>query len=89
MNTLYEWHIDVQRMNHYGDRVESRTPAVILAATRGEVTEKVRAAFGATYDSFRRFWSHRWVLREVREVPARPLSVRCPECHPLAEEASA
>ena len=66
--TEYEWHIEVQRFNHYGDRVEQRTPTVIVAANRDEVTSKVRAAFGATYDDFRKFWSHGWSLREVREV---------------------
>ncbi len=65
---VYEWHIEVRRLNHYGDRIEERTPMVVVAATRYEITAKVRAAFGATYDDFRRFWSHDWTLREVREV---------------------
>jgi hypothetical protein len=64
----YEWHITVLRRNHYGDRVVDRTPMVVLAADRAEVTAKVRAAFGATYDGFRKFWSHDWTLTEVREV---------------------
>jgi hypothetical protein len=64
----YEWHIEVQQLNHYGDRVEQRTPMVVTAANRSEVTTKVRAAFGATYDDFRKFWSHNWTLREVREA---------------------
>ena len=65
----FEWHIDVKRLNTYGDRVEESTPATIVAATRAEVTTKVRVAFGAQYDDFRKFWSHTWSLREVREVP--------------------
>ena len=68
MSAAYEWHITVLRRNYYGDRIEARTPMVVLAANRNEVTEKVRAAFGATYDDFRKFWSHGWELAEVREV---------------------
>lgn len=64
----YEWHIEVQRRNHYGDRVEARTPMVVIAPTRELVTDKVRTAFGATYDDFRKFWSHGWSLREVHEI---------------------
>jgi hypothetical protein len=67
---LYEWHITVKWRNHYGDRIEKTTPAVVLAADRVEVTDKVRAAFNATFDDFRKFWSHTWDLREVREVAA-------------------
>lgn len=63
----YEWHIEVQKFNHYGDRIVARTPMVVIASTHPEVTTKVRAAFGATYDDFRKFWSHTWSVREVRE----------------------
>ena len=65
---LFEWNIEVRRRNTYGDRIESRTPTVIIAANKVEVTNKVRAAFGATYDDFRKFWSHDWTLNSVREV---------------------
>jgi len=64
----YEWYIDVSQLNFYGDRTISVTPTMIIASTKAEVTEKVRAAFGATYDDFRKFWSHTWALREVREL---------------------
>lgn len=65
---VYEWDIEVRRLNTYGDRVESRTPTKVLAATKGEVTTKIRAMFDATYDDFRNFWSHTWALNGVREV---------------------
>jgi hypothetical protein len=65
---IYEWDIEVHRLNHYGDRVEKRIPTKILAATRSEVTQKVRVMFDATYDDFRKFWSHTWALNSVREV---------------------
>jgi hypothetical protein len=65
---IFEWHVNVRRWDHYGNRVEMVTPAVIRAADRVEVTEKVRTAFNAEYDTFRKFWSHDWTLREVREV---------------------
>lgn len=70
---VYEWTIEVQRLDHYGQRIEGRTPATVLAANRVEVTTKVRAMFNATYDDFRNFWSHTWALVSVREVqpPAR------------------
>jgi len=63
----YRWHIDVKKYNLYGDRVESTTPMTVLAETKAEVTTKVNAAFGATYDDFRKFWSHGWVLKSVEE----------------------
>lgn len=69
MSEMFEWTIEVRRLNLYGDRIEQRTPAVILAADRAEVTTKVRVAFGATYDNFRKFWSHTWALESMREVP--------------------
>ena len=65
---LYEWDIEVRRRNHYGDRIESRIPAKVLASTKAEVTTKVRAMFNATYDDFRKFWSHTWALNSVKEV---------------------
>jgi hypothetical protein len=66
----YAWDITVLHFNTYGDRVVTETPAVIHAATKAEVTEKVRAMFGATYDDFRKFWSHDWALNSVREIAA-------------------
>lgn len=68
MSATYEWHITVRKRDQYGTSIASTTPAIVLAATRSEVTEKVRAAFEATYDDFRKFWSHDWTLQEVREV---------------------
>lgn len=64
----YEWTIVVRRWNTYGDKIEGVTPAVIIAPDREQVTVKVRAAFNAKYDDFRKFWSHDWALKEVREV---------------------
>lgn len=63
----YRWTIQVRRWNTYGQRVESSTPMTVIAATRSEVTEKVRASFEATYDTFREFWSHDWTLERVDE----------------------
>lgn len=65
--STYEWHITVRRKDDYGGLAASY-PATIIAATRSEVTAKMRAAFEAKYDDFRKFWSHDWVLTEVREV---------------------
>lgn len=80
---LYEWDIEVRRLNHYGDRVESRTPAKVLASTKAEVTTKVRAMFNATYDDFRKFWSHTWALNSVQEVQrVIPPGERTPEVTP-------
>ena len=64
---VYEWKITVLGCDTYG-KVAYRTPATIFAPTKTEVTAKVRAAFGATYDDFRKFWSHDWTLISVREV---------------------
>lgn len=67
---LYRWTIKVREKNTYGDRVTSLTPTTVLAKNRAEVTDKVREAFGAKYDDFRRFWSHDWILDSVDEVAA-------------------
>jgi len=66
--TTYRWAISVRRWDHYGQRVVSRTPAAIDAKDKDEVTVKVRAMFNATYDDFRKFWSHDWTLQSVEEV---------------------
>ena len=71
MSATYRWTITVRRWNVYGDRIESQTPTTILAATRSEVTTKVRDAFEAKYDNFRKFWSHDWTLTSVDEVPSQ------------------
>lgn len=65
---VYEWAIEVRKWNLYGTRIDERIPTVIRAATRDQVTAKVRTAFGATYDDFRKFWSHDWRLESVHEV---------------------
>lgn len=66
----FRFEIEVLKYNTYGDKVAVRTPMSVLAEDKNEVTEKVRAAFNATYDSFRNFWSHSWVLNSVNEEPA-------------------
>lgn len=68
---MYRWNITVVWLNTYGDKIEERTPATILAADRDEVTRKVRAMFNATYDDFRKFWSHGWKLESVEEVDSQ------------------
>lgn len=65
---MFRFEIDVLAYDRSGDRVTSRTPTTILAKDKAEVDEKVRVVFNATYDDFRKFWSHRWVLRAVNEV---------------------
>jgi hypothetical protein len=70
---VYRWHISVQRWNVYGDKVISTTSASILASTRTEVTDKVRFAYGATYDDFRKFWSYDWILKSMEEVQTATL----------------
>jgi hypothetical protein len=66
--STYSWDITVRRWNTYGNQVTSRTPTTVIAATKSEVTEKVRAMFEVQYDSFRKFWSHDWVLNSVTET---------------------
>lgn len=65
---MYEWDIEVRRLDHYGKQIVARTPTKVLAATKSEVTAKVRAMFEAEYDDFRKFWSHTWALNSVHEV---------------------
>lgn len=64
---MYRWEIEVLQYNDYGDKVIARYPASILAKDRAELTEKVRSAFNARYDDFRKFWSHSWSLNSVSE----------------------
>jgi hypothetical protein len=73
---VFEWHITVRKWGyHYGKvTAVSTTPMIVRAAGKTEVTEKVRAAFEAEYDDFRKFWSHDWLVREVREaIPPCPV----------------
>jgi len=65
----YRWQIVVRRLNHYGDKIVVEIPMTLLAANKAEVTTKVREAFEATYDDFRKFWSHTWHLVRVDEEP--------------------
>ena len=66
--SVYEWDITVLRYDHYGTKVVGRSPAKVLAKDRNEVTEKVREMFNATYDDFRKFWSHSWSLNGAVEI---------------------
>jgi len=66
---MYRWDVTVRNWDRYGDKVVSKFSASILAANRSEVTEKVRTMFGATYDDFRKFWSHDAVINSVCEQP--------------------
>lgn len=63
----FRWNIIVLEYDHYGNRVVKETPMSILADTKTQVTEKVRAAFEAKLDTFRHFWSHGWRLISVAE----------------------
>jgi len=68
MSVKFRFVVEVVEYNTYGDRVVKTTPSSFIAKDKNEVTEKVRAAFNATYDDFRRFWSHGWRLVSVEEV---------------------
>lgn len=67
---IFDWSIEVRYWNDRGDRIAKSVPATIRASTREEVTNKMQQAFGAEFDSFRRFWSHDWILKSVKEVPS-------------------
>lgn len=69
---MYRWEIEVLEYNTYGDRVVKRTPMSVLADTKTDVTNKVRAAFEARHDDFRKFWSHNWTLLSVSEPETQP-----------------
>lgn len=69
----YRFDGTVKRFNTYGDRVETSTPTSIIAATMIEATDKAHAVFGATYDGFRKIWSHRFFIESVTEVEAEPV----------------
>lgn len=62
------WEIVVRLWDHYGEKTTQSWPTSIVAIDRNEVTEKVRAAYNATYDSFREFWSHDWRLVSTSEI---------------------
>lgn len=64
---ILRWDITVRRWNQYGDKVVTTYPASMLGETSGEVLNKARAAFGATYDDFRNFWSHDVLINSVVE----------------------
>lgn len=64
----YRFDGTVKRLDTYGERFTTSTHTSIIAATLDEATEKARVAFGANYDTFRRFWSHRFFVDTVTEV---------------------
>ena len=73
---MYLWKVTVRKWDgQYKESVVSKTPATFYGRDRDSVTDKVRAAFNAEFDSFRKKWSHDWVLLEVEEVldSQRPL----------------
>lgn len=74
---MFEWTLEVDRRNEYGDKVVATTPAVVIAPTMQAATDKARAAFGATWDGFRKIWSHGVRIKSMREVPqgARPAAL--------------
>ena len=65
----------VRQWDTYGDRVAKKTPVTFIAANEKEALTKARAAFGATYDSFRKFWSHDLLVESVREVEPVPTPI--------------
>lgn len=64
----YRWFVQVRQWDHYGHRVVAKTPAVFIGTDRVDVTQRMREAYNATYDDFRRFWSHDWVLDRMEAV---------------------
>jgi hypothetical protein len=67
---IYRRTVMVKKYDIYGERIVASTPTTILAKDQAEVTAKVREAFNAKYDDFRKFWSHGWTLTSVDEVSA-------------------
>lgn len=65
---MYRWHVQVKTLDHYGQRYTSTTPCEFIAADRADVTQQMRVAFNATYDDFRKFWSHTWFLDRMEAV---------------------
>lgn len=61
----------VRNWNRYGDQVVSKTPMTVTANNKAEAVKKAREAFGATYDTFRKFWSCDFVVTSVSEVADR------------------
>jgi 3-oxoacyl-[acyl-carrier-protein] synthase III len=60
------------KKNEYGDRVVKEYAVSIVAATMDEAIQKTRAMAGATYDDFRRFWSHDLRVNSIEEVEEPP-----------------
>lgn len=55
----FRWEGTVHVLNTYGDQVVSKMKISIIAPTIQEATVRGRAAMGATFDDFRKFWSHK------------------------------
>lgn len=64
----YEFTCTVRRRDTYGREYVTSTPASVFAKTIDEATTKLRDAFGAKYDDFRKFWSHSVLIESVKEV---------------------
>ena len=70
----YRFNGELLKYNTYGDRVERKYSVSILASTMSEAVDKARAMANATYDDFRKFWSHGLrvdsIVEVVEQVPA-------------------
>lgn len=64
----YRWFVQVKQRDHYGERYVSSTPAVFIATDKRDVDQQMRKAFNAHFDTFRKFWSHTWVLERMEAV---------------------
>ncbi len=64
----YEFTCIVRRRDTYNREYVSKVPASVFAETIDEATDKLRDAFGAKYDDFRKFWSHSVLIESVKEV---------------------
>ncbi|WP_223693811.1 hypothetical protein [Leifsonia poae] len=69
---MFRFELTVQKLNVYGDRVDSTSAASILADNLSEAVTKGRVAHSATYDDFRKFWSHSFSLVSVTEADPMP-----------------
>lgn len=78
---MFRFEFDAHRMDTYGERSVAKFPLSLLAENQDAAVEKARAAFCASYDGFRKKWSHTFVLLSVSEPePASaPVVVQLPD----------
>lgn len=65
---LYEFTCVVRKRSEYNDRNVAAYEATVIAHDVSEAVDKLRTAFCASYDDFRKFWSHSVHLASVKEI---------------------